>query len=206
MLRTAAAAAQASVAGSWMLCTALCVPPHNLRTTSRPAALVPALHVLTQPAHALQIMNNEISGATRIAIACIQETPDSDNSGHVFSGNSIVGFGLDGIQVQCDDVTVTDNMIDPGTVVNAQQARAQFVSTRSERRESGERRETPPMAPDSTAVYGIHVCGPTNFDEDGDQAICVAPRALRDFPAADLVLVGSTTTGLSPKAHQPSSA
>lgn len=27
----------------------------------------------------------------------------------------------------------------------------------------------------SGAVYGVHVCGPEVFDDDGDQAICVPP-------------------------------
>ena len=85
----------------------------------------------------LQILKNEITGATRIAIAVIQETPESDNSGHVISGNTIVGFGLDGIQIQGDNVTAMDNVIDPGTVVNSMQARAQLVARRSERRASG---------------------------------------------------------------------
>ena len=42
------------------------------------------------------------------------------------------------------------------------------------------------MAPDSTAVYGIHVCGPGNFDDDGDQAICVAPGVSRTCSATPI--------------------
>lgn len=39
----------------------------------------------------------------------------------------------------------------------------------------------------ASAVYGIHVCAPDLFDEDGDQAICVPPGA-PPMLAASLIL------------------
>lgn len=63
------------------------------------------------PASATVVLNNEVTGATRLGIVIIQETAESLSVGNVLIGNTVSGSGSDGIQVQGDDNLVQANRI-----------------------------------------------------------------------------------------------
>lgn len=101
------------------------------------------------------MLDTTVTGSARVGLVVIQETPDTDNSGHLIRDVTVADFGVDGIQIQGDDTVV-----EGATVSSSVEG----------------------------AKYGIHVCGPALFDDDGDQAICVPPGThippLSSLPAA----------------------
>lgn len=63
------------------------------------------------PTSATVVLNNEVSGATRLGIVIIQETAESLSVANVIIGNRVSGSGSDGIQVQGDENLVQANRI-----------------------------------------------------------------------------------------------